>query len=101
MMMDQKMPVPEMPNPKEVCIPSASLAIEGDESSVPPAVGDDVEFKASGKVTRVEGDKTYIAVDSVNGNPITDEEANEPADDEASEGEDIRGKAMESDKMDL
>lgn len=54
----------------EICIPLDSLA-EGDgESAVPPAVGDPVEFSATGTVTRVDGGNAYITPESVNGQPI-------------------------------
>lgn len=68
----------------EVCVPLASLAEEGaDEKSANPAVGDPVDFSATGTVSRIEGGNAYVTLESVNGEPLPEnQEPSEP--DEAS-----------------
>lgn len=50
----------------EQCVPLAALSLEG----TAPAVGDAVEFTVAGKVTRIEGGHAYIAVETLNGEPL-------------------------------
>lgn len=55
----------------EICVPLGSLAEGGEgESAVPPAVGDTVDINAIGTVSRVEGEQAYVALQSVNGQPV-------------------------------
>ncbi len=54
----------------EICIPSTSLEVGDDADKAAPEVGDSVDFAASGKVTRVEGGKTYMELATINGEPI-------------------------------
>jgi hypothetical protein len=66
----------------EICVPTESLAMPDEtEQMEAPEVGDVVDFQGSGKVSRIEGDKTYLTLETVNGKPVKTEEAAAPADD--------------------
>lgn len=55
----------------EICIPASVLAIpDGEASQAMPEMGEPVEFTAGGTVSRIEGDKAYIMVDTANGEPL-------------------------------
>ena len=56
----------------ELCVKAGSLAMDAEDGGpgATPAVGDSVEFTATGKVSRVEGDNAYVSVESVNGEPV-------------------------------
>ena len=61
---------------QEDCVPVSALSQPGeDEQMNPPSVGDLVQFQKEGTVTRIEGDKAYVKVNSVNGKPLTMEDA--------------------------
>jgi len=60
----------------EVCVPVSSLASPGeDDMLMNPEIGDLVQFQSEGKVTRIEGDNAYVKVESINGKPMTPEDA--------------------------
>ena len=61
-------------------VPVNSLA----ESGVPPEEGDTVEYSVSGTVQSVSGSDATIKIDSINGEPVS-EEASESPEEEASE----------------
>ena len=74
-------PMADESSEHEVCVPLAALAMP-DENEVleNPAVGDAVQFNAEGHIARLEGDKAYIALKSVNGQELPKpEEAAEPS----------------------
>lgn len=71
----------------EQCVPSAALAID----STPPAVGDDVQYTVKGKVTRIEGECTYVEPDTINDQPADMQPAAEP---------DAMAEAMKADSAD-
>ena len=58
----------------ELCVPAASLSVSDEGGAVAPAEGDMVDFNAAGKVSRVEGDKVYISIATVNGQEISKDE---------------------------
>lgn len=61
---------------QEDCVPVSALSQPGeDEQMNPPGVGDLVQYQKEGTVTRIEGDNAYVKVNSVNGKPITAEDA--------------------------
>ena len=61
---------------QEDCVPVSALSQPGeDEQMNPPSVGDLVQFQKEGTVTRIEGDNAYVKVNSVNGKPLTMEDA--------------------------
>lgn len=61
----------------EIQVASAALA-EGDgDQSVTPAVGDQVEFTVSGKVTRVDGGMISVMPETINGSPAQAEPTEE------------------------
>jgi hypothetical protein len=62
-------------NSQELCAPLDSLSVNG----TPPAVGDTVEVKVGGKVSRIDGDNAYVTPDTVNGEPIQPTD-NQPSD---------------------
>lgn len=66
----------------EVCIDLASLAMPDDQDQMqPPAIGDKVQASIEGEVSRIVGDKAYVTMTAVNGNPVEAEagEAQEEA----------------------
>jgi len=69
----------------EISVPSTALAIPGEAEgqSTPPAMGDSVDFSGTGKVTRSEGDKTYLEIETINGQPIEATEEKSMDDEEA------------------
>ncbi len=80
----------------EVCLPASSLVAGDNEGMETPAVGDPVDFTATGTVSRLEGDNAYITLESVNGDPIASESA-EPASSEPN-ADDLMAQAQEVDK---
>lgn len=78
----------------EVCIPLAILSMEGEDAkTVAPAVGDPVDFTATGTVSRVEGPNAYLTLETVNGEPVGTPDA-APAELGA---DDLRGMAAQAD----
>jgi hypothetical protein len=63
-------------------VPVNSLAEDG----VPPEQGDTVEYSVSGTVQSVSGSEATIKIDSINGEPVS-EEASESPEEEAAEPE--------------
>jgi len=61
---------------QEDCVPVTALASPGeDDQMANPSVGDLVQYQKEGTVTRIEGDQAYVKVNSVNGKPLTAEDA--------------------------
>lgn len=58
-----------MKNQSEFCVPVTALALPGEAEgqSTPPTVGDSVDITGTAKVTRIEGDKAYLAPETING----------------------------------
>ena len=50
----------------EICAPLDAFSVSG----TPPAEGDEVEFKVKGKVSRVEGGNAYVTPETVNDQPV-------------------------------
>ena len=61
-------------------VPTNALAEDG----VPPEVGDTVQYSVSGTVQSVSGGQATVKIDSVNGEPVT-EEASETPEEEGTE----------------
>lgn len=60
----------------EVPVPLEALAMPGEDDKLEnPAVGDPVQLMAEGTVTRIEGDKAFVSIKSVNGKPLSAEAA--------------------------
>ena len=59
---------------QEICASLESLSVSG----TPPSVGDKVEFKTEGTVTRVEGGNAYIEPETVNGSPVMSDQGGAP-----------------------
>lgn len=84
------MPMDDMPEAapmarNEQCVPTAALAMPDDtEQMNAPEVGDAVSYTVDGKVTRIEGDKTYVEPEMVNGKPMAEEAPEAPVDEMAS-----------------
>lgn len=86
----------------EIGVPLKSLAIGGDTGGdVAPAVGDEGDLSAATyKVNRIEGDKAYITLTSVNGEPVATADAapeKEPTLDE--EETSLRADSKKSDRI--
>lgn len=95
-----EMEAPPLPPPlpmggmMELPVPVASLAQPDDtEQMQTPAEGDTVTLQVEATVVRIDGETAYIKPLSVNGNPIADEAAEVTPDNEAAEGEALRGMA--------
>jgi hypothetical protein len=73
----------------EDCIPLSALAMpdaDNGDKMANPAVGDHVGYQVEGSVTRIEGDNAYVKRESVNGQPVDEQdEAAAAGDDEAQE----------------
>lgn len=85
-----------MKNSSEVCVPVAALALPSEQEgqNTAPSPGDTVDISGTGKVTRVEGDKAYVALETVNGQPVeTDAAAPKSLDDEEDELRRAAGKS--------
>jgi len=83
---------------KEICLPSKNLAIDG----TAPEQGDQVDISSlKGKVTRVEGENTYLTPTEINGEPVDEPEAEDNAEEEGLEPneENIRKEAGKFDDM--
>jgi hypothetical protein len=80
----------------EICIPVKALALPGESGEVTPAAGDEVDFSGTATLTRIEGDKAYLAPKTVNGEQVTTAApaAEKSLDDEESE---MRADAAKSD----
>jgi len=78
----------------EICVSTKSLALDGTS----PAQGDEVDVNLSARVTRTEGDKTYLEPIAANGEPIADQAPETPDgdSDDMSEAE-IRDRAAKAD----
>jgi hypothetical protein len=72
-------PMLSMMESNEQCVPVVALQQPDDsEQLVTPEVGDVVSYTVEGKISRIEGDKAYVTVETANGKPIADEKENEP-----------------------
>lgn len=83
----------------EICVPLKSLALPSEGTGdVSPAVGDEVDVQGTATVTRVEGDKAYLTIKTVNGEAVSADEG-EPGEKsmDAEEG-DLRNQAQAEDK---
>lgn len=82
----------------EVCIPLASLSMQGEDAkTVAPDVGDPVEFTATGTVSRVEGSNAYLTLETVNGEPVDTGAEEAPETDLGAD--DLRGMAEQNDQQ--
>jgi hypothetical protein len=91
-----------MKNSSEICVPVSALALPGENegSNTAPAVGDTVDISGTAKVTRIEGDKAYLAPDTINGAAVQSGQAkkkDEPEDLDAAEKA-MRDEASQSEK---
>jgi len=58
-------PEPAMPG-KETCVPATALSANGAE----PEVGQEVEYTAKARITRIEGGHVYLEPTHVNGEAV-------------------------------
>jgi len=71
-----------MAGPNEQAIPLAALQQPDEtEQLVTPEVGDMVTYTVEGKISRIEGDRAFVTVESANGQPVAEEQPENPADD--------------------
>ena len=65
--MESPAPTPSM----EDCVSLSALQMpdEGEQMQA-PAIGDEVNYQVTGRVTRIEGDKAYVQKTSVNGQQV-------------------------------
>ncbi len=72
---------PDSPAPSAadaIAVPLSSLSVDG----TPPAVGDEVELTAKGRVVSIDGDNAMIEVSTINDVPVPSEAAEPAAGDE-------------------
>jgi hypothetical protein len=75
-------PMLSMMGANEQCVPVAALQQPDDsEQLVTPEVGDAVSYTVEGKISRIEGDKAYVTVETANGKPIAEKTEEPSADD--------------------
>jgi hypothetical protein len=88
-----------MTNP-EFPVSLQSLALPGEGGDVAPAVGDEVDISGTAAVSRVEGDKAFLTLKTVNGEAIESAAPKKPQtlDDEESE---LRADATKADQARL
>lgn len=68
---DDAMMKPEQPSGMEIPVPLSSVAMPGEDDKMQsPEQGDPVQFQVEGKISRIEGDTAFVAVESVNGKPV-------------------------------
>jgi hypothetical protein len=86
----------------EDCISLSSLAMpdaENGDQMANPTVGDKVNYQVEGTVTRIEGDNAYVKRETINGQPVDDEDSeagedpNAPDSDDDQEREQLGGMA--------
>jgi hypothetical protein len=66
------------------CVPLDALAMPDDqEQMTPPAVGDEVNYSVTGKVTAINGANAIIERKTINGQPVDEKEDDSQPDDEA------------------
>lgn len=77
----------------EICVSSEALSVNAEAGgAVAPAIGDEVEFTGTGRVTRTEGGEVYFSVSEVNGQPVMGkEESDETGAEDAALNEEVRG----------
>ena len=57
-----------------IYVPIKSLAMPGeDDQMANPEIGDTVEFHGQGKVSSIEGETACVSLETVNGDPVTQE----------------------------
>lgn len=78
-------PVPDAePAGSTDTVPLALLSMPDDtEKMQPPAVGDEVNYQVTGKVTAINGGNAVIERTTINGQPVDDNDGDTPPDDEA------------------
>jgi hypothetical protein len=83
--MGMEMQPPASNSVAEDAVPADSLAVPGDDQKMTaPEVGDIVQYTCEGNVTRIEGDRVYVARTAINGTEVTaDAPPGEPDGDEA------------------
>ena len=80
-----------LPMPAEIGIPVAALEMPDDqEKMAAPAEGDEVQFNATGKVVRIQGETAFVTLATVNGQDLPKNEP--PA--EALPSDDLEGPAL-------
>jgi len=63
----------------EICVPTSALEVgDTEHDKTAPEVGDSVEVSLGGKVSRVEGGNVYFTAKTANGEPLAEEETQEP-----------------------
>jgi hypothetical protein len=83
----------------EICVPAGALEVgDTEQDKTAPEVGDDVEVKLGGKVTRVEGGSIYFKPTTANGEPIGEKESSEPSEESQMEADIAAAKGQPSDE---
>lgn len=82
----------------EIAVPVAALALPGAAGDVSPAVGDEVDISGTAAVSRIEGDKAFLTIKTINGETVAampDKKPKNLDDEEA----DMRAEAGETDRL--
>jgi hypothetical protein len=90
---------PKSMSMNELCVPTSALSVSGDDGDTAPSEGDMVDFPVSGKISHVEGDKTYVTVMKANGQelPNPKEKENSEENNEEKEIDGMRKMAKKED----
>ena len=86
---------PDDMTPGEDCVSLKSLAMPDPDSGdqmANPEVGDRVNYQVEGTVTRIEGDNAYVKRETINGEPVEDDDNN---------GQDDQGNEDDQERQDL
>lgn len=58
----------------EICVPTSALSMPDEQESMEaPEAGDIVQFNGEGKVTRIEGENSYVKLTAINGSPLKED----------------------------
>lgn len=77
----------------QICVDLSALSMPDEQDQMqPPAVGDLVQANIEGKVDSIQGDKAYVTMTAVNGQPVEDEDEG-PSDNDEQEMANLQGMA--------
>lgn len=81
---------PGQPAGLEIPVPIESVSMPGEDDKMQsPSESDPVQFQVEGKISRIQGDIAFVAIESINGKPVSEQAAaTKSTPEEMGEGED-------------